>query len=266
VGCTVSVHCGSNVRLCRRADRRWVSPTMTACRQHGVQTKTESTLQHCFPKAQNGIFHANGNHSSTPLSRILLLVRPYARLRLQGPGPGPWRRNRTSTRHIAEKGLEIFKADSCLGRPELSRYHRARTLRINFMAYQMLPAILTHREMLTGMAASKGREVFEIPKLFSAILIHLPILDLLLRAPLVSRSWNNFIANSPSLQSSLFFHPRQYNASRVQEINPLLQAAFPPWFHNRPVDYNYPTLIFTSLDWNRSDAKLDAYSRKEASW
>jgi hypothetical protein len=120
--------------------------------------------------------------------------------------------------------------------------------------------------MPAGIVASKAREVFEIPELFSAILIHLPTLDLFLCAPLVSRSWNNSIASSPSLQSSLFFHPRQYNAGRKQEINPLLQAAFPPWFHNRPIDYNYPTLIFTSLDWSRSGAKLDAYSRKEASW
>jgi hypothetical protein len=118
-------------------------------------------------------------------------------------------------------------------------------------------------ERKPNIASCKAQEdVFDIPELFSAILIHLPILDLLLRAPLVNHCWNNLIATSSSLQASLFFHPRHRHKP---EVNPLLQAAFPPWFHNRPIDYDYLDL-FRSLDWNRSYAKQDAYSRKEASW
>jgi hypothetical protein len=114
-----------------------------------------------------------------------------------------------------------------------------------------------------SMASSKAEEnVFSIPELFSAILIDLPILDLLLRAPLVSHSWNNRIATSSSLQARLFFRPRQRG---TVEVNPVLQVAFPPWFHNRPAEYHCLAL-FRSLDWNQSYAKRDAYSRKEASW
>jgi hypothetical protein len=110
------------------------------------------------------------------------------------------------------------------------------------------------------------KEVFALPELFSAILLHLPIHDLLLSAPLVSHTWNDLIARSPSLQACLFFHPRPHHPLSALEINPLLQAAFRPWFHNRPLEYSYPALMFTSLDWNRSYAKQAAFSRKEASW
>ncbi len=116
------------------------------------------------------------------------------------------------------------------------------------------------------MPTGKLSEIFDIPELFSAILIHLPILDLLLRAPLVNHSWKYSIERSPSVQSKLFFHPKQYNASRKPEINPLLQAAFRPWFHNRPIEYRYPSLIFKYLDWSRTYTKIAAYARKEASW
>lgn len=117
------------------------------------------------------------------------------------------------------------------------------------------------------MAYGKAQEeVLDIPELFSAILIHLPVLDLLLCAPLVNHAWNSRIANSPTLQSKLFFHPRKHHARRKPEVNPLLQAAFPPWFHNRPIDYDYPALMFTSLHWTGSHAKRSAFLNKEASW
>jgi len=108
--------------------------------------------------------------------------------------------------------------------------------------------------------------VFALPELFSAIFLHLSLHDLLLSAPLVNHTWNSLIANSPPLQACLFFHPRPHHPRRQPEINPFLQAAFRPWFHNRPREYSYPALMFTLLDWNRSYAKQDAYSGKEAIW
>jgi hypothetical protein len=138
------------VRSCRRADRRWVSPTMTACRlppsiAFKLQTKTGSPLQHCpSPRPKRHIPCQWEPFLTATLPNFAVACgiaqNPPPRLRLQGPGPGPWRRNWNSTRHITEKALEIFKADSCLSRPEVSRYHKARTPRINFMTYQILPA------------------------------------------------------------------------------------------------------------------------------
>jgi len=117
------------------------------------------------------------------------------------------------------------------------------------------------------MEPSKAQEtVFSIPELFSGILQHLPLGDLLLSAPLVNHSWHHLIASSNSLRARLFFHPRPHNSHQKPETNPFLKGNFHPWFHNRPIDYIHPVQMFTSLPWSLNKAKTDAYLRKDASW
>ncbi|KAF4629786.1 hypothetical protein G7Y89_g8358 [Cudoniella acicularis] len=81
------------------------------------------------------------------------------------------------------------------------------------------------------MKNSKAQEkVFSTLELWEAILLQLPLQELLVNAQLVNRSWNADIKSSPSLQQYLFFQAWLEADNRSDEINPLLRAKFPPFF------------------------------------
>ena len=53
------------------------------------------------------------------------------------------------------------------------------------------------------------------------------------------------------------------------KVNGLLSEAFPPFFNQTVDEKHYskwPQEILSELDWNSSPKKIEAYSRKEATW
>ncbi|KAJ7864240.1 hypothetical protein B0H14DRAFT_2505078 [Mycena olivaceomarginata] len=69
--------------------------------------------------------------------------------------------------------------------------------------------------------------VISMPELLEHTLTHLPMHDLLVAAPLVSKRWQA-ITLSPALQRALFFEPDFSVAEYIR--NPLLVEMFPPFF------------------------------------
>ncbi|OBT44490.1 hypothetical protein VE00_04906 [Pseudogymnoascus sp. WSF 3629] len=78
--------------------------------------------------------------------------------------------------------------------------------------------------------SSATSTVLSIPELLQSILTHLPIPELLLTVPLVSRTWQHAILSSPILQQQLFLAPAPITTPRT--VNPLLAAKFPALFDN----------------------------------
>lgn len=118
--------------------------------------------------------------------------------------------------------------------------------------------------------SSASEQVIYIPELLENILLHLPERDLLVNAQRVSQLWHSIITTFRSLQQKLYFQPLPSTEYTTESIpNPILQELFPPWF--RSFERNVPrTFIgrdhFRNLDWNSSEAKREAYKRKDASW
>lgn len=114
------------------------------------------------------------------------------------------------------------------------------------------------------------RTVLSTPELFEAILLSLPLRDLLVNAPRVNRFWNQTISRSPKLQQALFFKAEDAATVQVEPyFNPLLVSSFPAFLPDLKTTsdfWGHYHEVFTSLDWNRSEKKRIAYSRKEASW
>jgi hypothetical protein len=113
-------------------------------------------------------------------------------------------------------------------------------------------------------------EVLTIPELVSAILLHLPLQDLLVNAQLVSHSWNHLIKTSIPLQQHLFFCPlpspkHENKSSQPPHFNPLLQTSFPSWFTNKSTRFGRGDQ-FETLPWKDSPKRVEAYMRKGASW
>ncbi len=113
---------------------------------------------------------------------------------------------------------------------------------------------------------SAQSQALALPEVLEAILLELPIRDLLTSAPLVSKSWNEAITSSAAIQQALFFQQRRESRGQDPEINPLLQWAFPPWFPPKSSQHDTRGLRFTRLDWNKSAKKTAAYSARCASW
>ncbi|KAJ7696980.1 hypothetical protein B0H17DRAFT_881974, partial [Mycena rosella] len=105
--------------------------------------------------------------------------------------------------------------------------------------------------------------VISTPELLEHTLAQLPMRDLLVTAPLVSKTWHA-ITLSPTLQRALFFQPDPL--SNAVQKNPLLVEIFPPFFapegRNR---WSWPGEASTimSMPWSKAP---DAFKRKEASW
>ena len=111
--------------------------------------------------------------------------------------------------------------------------------------------------------------VLSIPELLEAILLQLPISDLLLTAQLLNHSFRTALLSSCSLQEALFFRPRHHPCKTPCTPNPLLRKKFPPFFalcsKNDSVSFAGEK-DFEELEWNRSPEKRRAYARREASW
>ncbi|KAJ6538562.1 hypothetical protein DFH09DRAFT_79119 [Mycena vulgaris] len=109
------------------------------------------------------------------------------------------------------------------------------------------------------MSAAKNMVIFT-PELLELVLSYLPMRDLLITAPLVSKTWQA-ITLSPALQRALFFQPDP-SAARVQ--NPLLAEMFPPFFAPER-DGHWPgkASSIKSMPWSKAP---DAFKREEASW
>lgn len=123
--------------------------------------------------------------------------------------------------------------------------------------------------------------VLSKPELIEAILLQLPMKDLLIHAQLVNKDFYSIITQFPSLQRKLFFVAkpviipgisRGSNAPGPEdwEINPLLRESFPPWFLNHasmPGQFEQSGISeLRKLDWTSSTEKTAAYARREASW
>jgi hypothetical protein len=109
------------------------------------------------------------------------------------------------------------------------------------------------------MAASM-ETVLSKPELVDAILLQLPMRDLLVNAPRVSKTFNIIITSSPSIQRKLFFSADQSQPTgrrRGWTPNPLLREAFPPLFENERWGMN-TFENFWELDWNSSKLKIAA--------
>ncbi|KAJ6537697.1 hypothetical protein B0H19DRAFT_1180680 [Mycena capillaripes] len=104
--------------------------------------------------------------------------------------------------------------------------------------------------------------VASTPELLELILTHLPMRDLLVAAPLVSKTWQT-ITLSPTLQRALFF---QADPSSEPICNPLLVEMFPPFFaqpgENRWLWPGKASSIM-AMPWSKAPG---AFKRKEASW
>lgn len=114
--------------------------------------------------------------------------------------------------------------------------------------------------LFTIMSTAKDT-VIRTPELLELILAHLPIRDLLIIAPLVSKTWQT-ITLSPTLQRALFFQP---DPSSAPVQNPLLVEIFPPFFApDSPDRWSWPDAdAIMSMPWSKAPA---AFRRPEASW
>jgi hypothetical protein len=109
--------------------------------------------------------------------------------------------------------------------------------------------------------------VLDTPELLEAILLHLPLRDLL-HSQRVSCQFQATVTSSPSIQRALFFRAnRRKFGPQEWDINPLLREAFLPWFLYPKSEMDLPKFeTFEFLDWNSSEQKQIAYARPEASW
>ncbi|KAJ7162768.1 hypothetical protein C8R43DRAFT_991319 [Mycena crocata] len=108
--------------------------------------------------------------------------------------------------------------------------------------------------------------VLSTPELLEHILTQLPMRDLLVRAPLVSKTWQA-ITLTPTVQRALFFLPEAPSASKPVQ-NPLLVEAFAPFFTFCPEDkhrWSWPgdASSIESLPWAKAP---DTFKRADASW
>ncbi|KAK0650369.1 hypothetical protein DIS24_g6863 [Lasiodiplodia hormozganensis] len=126
--------------------------------------------------------------------------------------------------------------------------------------------------------------LLRIPELAELIFQHLPPRDLLL-AQRVCRTFYATIHSSPTLQQCLFFAPKKRRYPRhpprqrknddehedeAWQTNPLLAAAFPPWFQLRYVrsrwDWPQAASFANELPWAGDPARVRAFMRPDASW
>ncbi|KAJ7321363.1 hypothetical protein DFH08DRAFT_384403 [Mycena albidolilacea] len=103
--------------------------------------------------------------------------------------------------------------------------------------------------------------VISIPELLGLTLSYLPVRDLLVAAPLVSKTWQA-LTLTPALQRALFFQP---NPASEYVQNPLLAEVFLPFFGRRSRDlWSWPnTKAIKSMPWSKAP---EAFRRPEASW
>ncbi|KAJ7899782.1 hypothetical protein B0H13DRAFT_2196034, partial [Mycena leptocephala] len=107
--------------------------------------------------------------------------------------------------------------------------------------------------------------VIQTPELVEHTLALLPIRDLLVTAPLVSKMWQA-ITLSPSLQRALFFEPDPKASASHPIKNPLLVELFQPFFApNAAREFPWPgsATAILAMPWAQA---LEAFKRADASW
>ena len=117
-------------------------------------------------------------------------------------------------------------------------------------------------------SASAQDQVLSLPELTAAIIIQLPINDILVNAQRVNRDWKAAVDSLP-VQQALFFAPVPSDRGLIPEFNPLLVEKFSPWFKSterKGSGRGSRGWQFTELEWGSSKEKCAAYVRKEASW
>ena len=111
-------------------------------------------------------------------------------------------------------------------------------------------------------------QVLSLPELTAAIIIQLPINDILVHAQRVNRNWKAAVDSLP-FQQALFFAPLPPSCGLKPEFNPLLMEKFTPWFKTTECKCSgrgNRGWQFTELEWGSSKEKCAAYARKDASW
>ncbi|KAF7344277.1 putative MFS transporter [Mycena venus] len=110
--------------------------------------------------------------------------------------------------------------------------------------------------------SSAQDSVIATPELLEHTLSLLPMRDLLVSAPLVSKTWHA-ITLSPLLQRALFFEADPTVIEPMQ--NPLLEELFPPFFPPEWQDYRFwgTASSIKAMPW--ADAP-HAFRRADASW
>jgi len=107
------------------------------------------------------------------------------------------------------------------------------------------------------------QRALQIPEIILAILLHLPMRDLLL-SQRVNQTFHALIRSSKPLQQKLFFAPSQEDQTEgPSELNPLLVQVFPLFLHPRDDMSFYPHDLYS---YECTADELDVYLRKEASW
>ncbi|KAJ7899789.1 hypothetical protein B0H13DRAFT_2196040, partial [Mycena leptocephala] len=107
--------------------------------------------------------------------------------------------------------------------------------------------------------------VIQTPELVEHTLAHLPIRDLLVTAPLVSKMWQA-ITLSPTLQRALFFEPDPTASASHPIKNPLLVELFQPFFAPSTArQYPWPGTATSILAMPWAQAP-EAFKRADASW
>ncbi|KAJ7034234.1 hypothetical protein C8F04DRAFT_1102705 [Mycena alexandri] len=107
--------------------------------------------------------------------------------------------------------------------------------------------------------------VIRTPELVERTLVLLPVRDLLVIAPLVSKIWQA-ITLSPTLQRALFFEADPTASASQPVKNPLLVELFPPFFApNTEETYPWPGTATSILAMPWAQAP-EAFKRADASW
>jgi hypothetical protein len=114
---------------------------------------------------------------------------------------------------------------------------------------------------LTTMSTAKDKVIIT-PELLELILSQLPIRNLFLVAPLVSKTWQA-VARTPVLQRAIFFEPDP--SATVPTQNPLLVEIFSPFFAQANEESSWPGSVSTiqAMQWAKNP---NAFKRADASW
>ncbi|KAH7407339.1 hypothetical protein BKA64DRAFT_412782 [Cadophora sp. MPI-SDFR-AT-0126] len=111
-------------------------------------------------------------------------------------------------------------------------------------------------------------QVLSLPELTAAIIIQLPLNDILINAQRVNRSWKAAVDSLP-VQQALYFAALPSDCGLKPAFNPLLAEKFPHWFkptERRGSGRGKRGWQFEELEWGSSVKKCAAYARKDASW
>jgi hypothetical protein len=104
--------------------------------------------------------------------------------------------------------------------------------------------------------------VTQTPELIELTLALLPIRDLLVTAPLVSKLWQA-LTLSPTLQRALFFEADPTASASHAVQNPLLAELFQPFFAPTPLTWPGTASSILAMPWAQAP---DAFKRADASW